>query len=148
MTGWARAGVARWLPGLGVARHYERAWLRSDVGAGVVLTALLLPAGLGYAQAAGLPAVTGLHATIVPLVVYALVGPSRILVLGPDSSLSPLIAAAVLPLAGGDAGRAVALAGLLAVLVGAMLALGGSLRLGAVTELLSKPCLLYTSRCV
>ena len=122
-----------------MARTYERAWLGHDLLAGVVVTALLIPAGMGYAEAAGLPPETGLYATIVPLLVYALVGPSRTLVLGPDSSLAPIIAAAVLPLAAGDSERAVALAGLLAVLMGAALVIGSVARLGFVTNLLSKP---------
>ncbi|MFC3960786.1 SulP family inorganic anion transporter [Nocardia jiangsuensis] len=128
------------LPGIVTARQYRREWLRDDLTAGLVLTALLIPAGMGYAEAAGLPAYTGLYATIVPLLAYALCGPSRILVLGPDSSLAPLIAAAVLPLAvADDPATAIALAGLLGVLVGLILLLGGFLRLGFVTELLSKP---------
>ncbi len=132
-------GLVRWLPGLAVAKRYERSWLRNDLVAGVVVTALLIPAGMGYAQAAGLPPETGLYATIIPLLVYALVGPSRVLVLGPDSSLAPIIAATILPLAAGDPQRAVALAGLLAILMGAVLAVGGLLHLGFVTDLLSKP---------
>jgi len=131
--------ASRWLPGLATVRAYERSWLRADVGAGVVLTALLVPAGMGYAQAAGLPAVSGLHASVVPLLVYAVVGPSRILVLGPDSSLVPLVAAAVLPAAAGEPERALALAGLMAILVGGFMLLGGVLRLGTVSDLLSKP---------
>ncbi len=133
------ARIGRWLPGLVVARRYERSWLRDDVTAGIVVTALLIPAGLGYAEAAGLPPETGLYATIIPLLAYALVGPSRILVLGPDSALAPLIAAAVLPLAVGDPARAVALAGLLALMMGTILLLAGLLRLGFITDLLSKP---------
>jgi len=131
--------LERWLPGLAVVKTYERSWLRTDVVAGIVVTVLLVPAGMGYAQAAGLPPETGLYATIIPLLAYALVGPSRILVLGPDSSLAPIIAATVLPLAAGDAQRAVALAGLLAILMGAALVVGGILHLGFVTDLLSKP---------
>ena len=127
------------MPGLHVAAHYERGWIRDDVIAGIVLTAVLIPAGIGYAQVSGLPPVTGLYATIVPLVVYAIVGPSRILVLGPDSALAPIIGAAVLPLALGDTDRAVALAGLLAILVGLFLIVGSVFRLGFVTDLLSKP---------
>ncbi|MCZ4276212.1 SulP family inorganic anion transporter [Rhodococcoides yunnanense] len=128
------------LPGIAVARTYRREWLRNDITAGLVLTALLIPAGMGYAQAAGLPAYAGLYATIVPLLVYAVVGPSRILVLGPDSSLAPLIAAAIAPLAvTDDPHTAMALAGVLGVLVGIILLAGGYLRLGFVTELLSKP---------
>ena len=114
--------------------------MRPDVTAGLVLTALLIPAGMGYAEAAGLPAYAGLYATIIPLLAYALVGPSKILVLGPDSSLAPLIAAAVLPLAvADDPESALALAGVLGVLVGLILLVGGFLHLGFVTELLSKP---------
>lgn len=128
------------LPGVATARGYRREWLRTDVTAGLVLTALLIPAGMGYAEAAGLPAYAGLYATIVPLLAYAVVGPSKILVLGPDSSLAPLIAAAVIPLAVvGDSENALALAGVLAILVGLILVIGGFLRLGFVTELLSKP---------
>lgn len=129
----------KWLPGVDTLRSYRRAWLRDDLRAGIVLTALLIPAGMGYAEAAGLPPVTGLYATIVPLLVYAIVGPSRILVLGPDSALAPIIAAAIVPLAVGNSDRAVALAGLLAIMVGVVLILGGLLRLGFVTDLLSKP---------
>jgi high affinity sulfate transporter 1 len=132
-------GLGR-LPGIVTARTYQRGWLRSDIGAGLALSALLVPAGMGYAQAAGLPPYTGLYATIVPMLVYALVGPSRILVLGPDSALAPLIAAAVIPLAAeGDPQRAIALAGVLSVMVGVILVLGGILRLGFITELLSNP---------
>ena len=128
------------LPGVATARGYRREWLRTDVTAGLVLAALLIPAGMGYAEAAGLPAYAGLYATIVPLLAYAVVGPSKILVLGPDSSLAPLIAAAVIPLAVvGDSENALALAGVLAILVGLILVIGGFLRLGFVTELLSKP---------
>jgi high affinity sulfate transporter 1 len=129
----------RWLPGVGVLRSYKRSWLWPDVRAGLVVTALLIPAGMGYAEVAGLPPEAGLYATIVPLIAYAVFGPSRILVLGPDSSLAPIIAASILPLALADDDRAVALAGLLAIMVGGMLLLGGILRLGFVTDLLSKP---------
>jgi high affinity sulfate transporter 1 len=131
--------MSKWLPGLVTARRYDRSLLRHDLVASLVLTAVLIPAGLGYAEAAGLPAVTGLYATIVPLVAYAVAGPSRLLVLGPDSALAPIIAASVLPLAAGDPDRAVALAGLLALMMGGLLLLGGILRMGFVTDLLSKP---------
>lgn len=120
-------------------RGYKREWLRHDLVAGAALFAILVPAGMAYAQAAGLPPVTGLYATIVPLLVYAAIGPSRILVLGPDSALAPMIVAALLPLAADSEERSVALAGLLAILIGAVLLLGSVLRLGIVTGLLSKP---------
>lgn len=134
-----RGRVGGVFPGVGVARGYERAWLRPDLIAGATLVAVAIPAGMAYAAAAGLPPVTGLYATIVPLLVYAFVGPSRVLVLGPDSSLAPMIGAAVLPLALGDTDRAVALAGMLAVLMGVMLIVGRVLRLGFLTGLLSMP---------
>jgi len=135
----AISGLARWLPGLRTVREYQRAWLLNDLVAGVVLTALLVPVGMGYAQAAGLPPITGLYATIVPLVAYAIFGPSRVMVLGPDSSLAAVIAAIVLPLAGRDPARAVALAGMLAILTGVVILVAGIARLGFVTELLSRP---------
>ena len=104
------SGIARWIPGLGAVRTYDRRWARSDVVAGVVLAAILVPQGLAYAELAGLPPVTGLYTSIGCLVGYAVFGPSKILVLGPDSSISPLIFAALLPLlaAGGDVHRAIA----------------------------------------
>jgi len=132
-------GLRKWVPGVTTALGYRRSWLLPDLRAGAILTALLIPVGIGYAEVAGLPPETGLFATIVPLVVYAVLGPSRILVLAPDSALAPIIAAAILPLAAGDSTRAVALAGLLGIMVGAALILGGFLRLGFVTDLLSKP---------
>ena len=96
-------------------RRRRGADLHRDVVAGVVLAALLVPQGMAYAQLAGVPPVTGLYATLVPLVVYFLLGPSRILVLGPDSAVSPLVAAAIIPLAApGDPSARIALAGLLA----------------------------------
>jgi high affinity sulfate transporter 1 len=128
-----------WFPGLRVLSRYEPSWWRDDILAGVALTAILIPAGIGYAQVSGLAPITGLYATIVPLLVYAVVGPSRILVLGPDSSLAPIVGASILPLAAGDPDRAIALAGLLAILMGAFLVLGSVFRLGFVTDLLSKP---------
>jgi high affinity sulfate transporter 1 len=138
-TAEAANGIWRWLPGAQTLRAYRPSWLPRDVVAGIVLTALLVPAGMGYAEASGLPAIYGLYATVIPLVVYAIVGPSRILVLGPDSSLAPLIAAAILPLAADSAEEAVALAGVLAILSGLLCVLAGLVRLGFITDLLSKP---------
>ena len=132
-------GLWRWLPGLRAMRAYRFNWLWHDALAGLVLTAVLVPVGMGYAEAAGLPAIYGLYATIAPLLAYALFGPSRILVLGPDSALAALIAATVLPLAGGSSERAAALAGMLALLSGAFCILAGLARFGFITDLLSKP---------
>ena len=132
-------GWARWLPGLQTLRNYRAAWLRHDIVAGLVLTTMLVPVGIAYAVASGLPGIYGLYATIVPLLAYALFGPSRILVLGPDSSLAAVILAVVLPLSGGDPARAIALAAMMAIVSGAVCIAAGLARLGFVTELLSKP---------
>ena len=105
----------RWLPGWQVLRGYQRSWLRQDVVAGLVLTSMLLPVGLAYAQASGLPGICGLYATIVPLLAYAIFGPSRILVLGPDSALAAVILAVVLPLSEGDSRRAITIASAMAL---------------------------------
>jgi high affinity sulfate transporter 1 len=129
----------RWIPGLAILRNYKSVWLAKDALAGCVLTAILVPTGMGYAQAAGLPAINGLYATIVPLIAYAIFGPSRIFVLAPDSSLAALIAATILPLAAGNAERALSLAGMLAILSGILCIVAGISKLGFVTELLSKP---------
>jgi len=128
-----------WLPGLQLLRHYPVSWWRSDVAAGLVLTTMLVPVGIAYAVASGLPGIHGLYATIAGLLAYALFGPSRILVMGPDSSLAALMLAVVLPLAAGDPARAVALAGAMAIAVGLICIAAGLAKLGFVTELLSKP---------
>lgn len=133
------AGWRRWLPGLSVIGHYDIAWLRHDIVAGLALTAVLLPAGIAYSVASGVPAICGLYATIFGLLAYALFGPSRMLVLGPDSSLVALILGIVLPLSAGDSQRAMALAGMLALVSGSVCVLAGTARLGFITELLSKP---------
>src|SRR5215475_533508 len=102
-----------WMPGLDTLRRYEVAWLPSDVFAGFVLATMLVPVGIAYAAASGLPGIYGLYATIVPLLIYALFGPSRLLVLGPDSALAAVILGVVVPLSGGDPVRAVSLAGMM-----------------------------------
>jgi high affinity sulfate transporter 1 len=132
-------GLYRWIPILATLRDYKRDWLTQDITAGLVLTAVLVPVGMGYAAAAGLPAIYGLYATIVPLIAYAVFGPSRILILGPDSALAALIAATILPLAAGNMDKAVALAGMLAILTGVLCILAGLARFGFITDLLSKP---------
>ena len=129
----------RWLPGLLMLQQYRLDWLPKDLAAGLVLTSMLVPVGIAYAEASGVPGIYGLYATIVPLLAYALFGPSRILVLGPDSSLAALILAVVLPLSGGDPMRAITLASMMAVVSGLVCILAGLLRLGFITELLSKP---------
>jgi high affinity sulfate transporter 1 len=136
--------ITRNVPGLVVLRTYQSRWLAKDVVAGLVLSALLVPQGMAYAELAGLPAVTGLYTSVLCLIGYAIFGPSKILVLGPDSSLGPMIAATILPLLGanGDPARAVALASMLALFTGAAMVLAGAGGLGFIADLLSRPTML------
>ncbi|MEQ1701288.1 MAG: sulfate permease [Ilumatobacteraceae bacterium] len=127
------------VPAIRQVRTYERRWLGKDIAAGLVITGLLAPAGMAYASAAGLPPVTGLYATIVPLFVYALFGPSRVMVLGPDSSLTPLLVATILPLAAANSSEAVAIAGALSIIAGLFCVAAGLARFGFIAELLSAP---------
>src|SRR6516162_1248852 len=129
----------RWLPGIQFLSEYQAAWFPRDVMAGLVLATMLVPVGIAYALASGVPGISGLYATIVPLLAYALFGPSRILVLGPDSSLAPLILTVVQPLSAGEPKRAVALAGMMAIVSGVVCVTAGLARLGFITDLLSKP---------
>src|SRR5258707_11361099 len=134
-----RTGWIRWVPGLLTLRQYQLRWLPHDIVAGLVLTTMLVPVGIAYAEASGVPGIYGLYATIVPLLAYAVFGPSRILVLGPDSALAGVILAVVMPLSVGDPQRAVALASAMAIVSGIVCVGAGLARLGFVTELLSKP---------
>jgi high affinity sulfate transporter 1 len=129
----------RWLPGLRTLRSYEAAWLRHDIVAGLVLTMMLVPVGIAYAEASGIPGINGLYATIIPLLAYALFGPSRILVLGPDSALAAVILSVVVAVAPGDPQRAVAVGGMMAIVSGVVCIAAGLGRIGFITELLSKP---------
>ncbi len=129
----------RWLPGLATLCNYQASWLPRDLAAGLVLTTMLVPVGIAYAEASGVPGIYGLYATIIPLLAYALFGPSRILVLGPDSALAAPILAVVLVQAAGDPQRAIAVASLMALVSGVVCMVAGLLRLGFITELLSKP---------
>jgi high affinity sulfate transporter 1 len=124
-----------------VLRTYQRPWLRGDVLAGVTVAAYAVPQLMAYAELAGLPAVVGLYAVMVPLAVYALLGSSRQLSIGPESTTALLTAAAIGPLAAGDPARYASLAALLALLVAAYCLLAWALRLGFVADLLSRPVL-------
>jgi len=132
------------VPGLRTLATYQPSWLRRDIVAGVVLSTLLVPQGMAYAELAGLPPITGLYTTILCLVGYAAFGPSRILVLGPDSSLGPMIAATILPILGsnGNPERAIALASMLALITGAIMVVAGVGKLGFVADLISKPTMI------
>ncbi len=133
------AGWQRWVPGLQTLREYRSEWLGPDIAAGLVLTTMLVPVGIAYAEASGVPGIYGLYATIFPMLAYALFGPSRIMVLGPDSALAAVIIAVVLPLSHGDPARAIALASAIALVSGIVCVAAGVFRLGFITELLSKP---------
>jgi high affinity sulfate transporter 1 len=132
------------VPGLTTVRTYKLRWFPKDLVAGLILTTLLVPQGMAYASLAGLPPITGLYTSILCLASYAVFGPSKILVLGPDSSLGPMIAATILPLVGanGDPGRAVALASALALLTGGITVLAGVGGLGFVADLVSRPTMI------
>src|SRR4029453_15090111 len=118
-------GWLRWMPGLQTLLRYEAGWLGHDLVAGLVLATMLVPVGIAYAVASGLPGVCAVFATILPLLFFAVFGPSRILVLGPDSALAAVILGVVLPLSGGDPQRAVALGGMMALVSGAVCLLAG-----------------------
>jgi len=144
-TGQRRKGSLRQvMPGLDVVAVYQKDWLGKDIVSGIVLATLLVPQGMAYAELAGLPAITGLYTTVLCLVAYAIFGPSRILVLGPDSSLGPMIAATVLPLvaSGGDPQKAVALASMLGLMVGVIMILASVAKLGFIADLISKPTMI------
>ncbi|SAK63978.1 sulfate transporter [Caballeronia glebae] len=132
-------GWTRHVPGIAMLRDYRAGWLKNDIVAGLVLTTMLVPVGIAYAQASGVPGVCGLYATIVPLIAYAIFGPSRILVLGPDSALAAPVLAIVVLSASGDPSRAIAVASMMAIVSGFVCVVFGLLKLGFVTELLSKP---------
>ena len=136
--------MRNFVPGLKVISSYRRGWLVKDAVAGIVLTTLLVPQGMAYAELAGLPPITGLYTTILCLLAYAVFGPSRILVLGPDSSLGPMIAATIMPLlvANGDPERAVALASMLAIMVAVIMIVAAVAKLGFVADLLAKPTMM------
>jgi high affinity sulfate transporter 1 len=126
------------IPIVSTLRGYKTSSVRPDLIAGIVLATMLLPQGMAYAEVTGLPPVTGIYTTIAALVAYAIFGPNRRLVVGPDSSLAPVIAAVVLPLAVDDQ-NAVALASAMSLLAGLICVVSGYLNLGVLTELLSKP---------
>jgi sulfate permease, SulP family len=130
------------LPGLYRLRHYRRSWLRPDVLAGVGVAAYLIPQVMAYAEVAGLPAIAGLWAITVALFCYALVGSSRQLSVGPESTTALMTAAVVGPLAAGDPARYATLAAALALVVGGLCLLARVARLGVLAELLSRPVLI------
>lgn len=137
-----RPGWAAVAPGLAQFRGYRRSWLRGDVMAGLTVAAYLVPQGMAYATLAGLAPVAGLWASLLPLLIYAVMGSSRYLSAGPESSTALMTASALAPLAAGDSGRYAMLAAALAGLVGVLCVAAGLLRLGFIADLLSRPVLI------
>jgi sulfate permease, SulP family len=134
--------IRRYLPGVSVLRDYQRSWLRGDLLAGVTVAAYLVPQVMAYAEVAGLPAIAGLWAAAAPLVVYAILGSSRQLSVGPESSTALMTAAAVTVLVAGDQQNYAATAAALALAVGAVCLLCWLARLGFLANLLSHPVLI------
>jgi len=136
-----RGTVARVLPNLDTLIHYERTWLRDDTIAGITVAAYLIPQVMGYSQVAGLPAYTGLWAIMASLTIYAIIGTSRQLSVGPESTTALMTASVIGPMAAGDPARYAALVAALAVMVGAIALVAWVVRLGFLADLLSKPVL-------
>lgn len=137
-TGSGPSTLSRWLPGLRRLRHYQAACLGPDIGAGITLGMVMVPVGLAFGELAGLP-MAGLYAGLLPLVVYALFGSSRQLILSPDAAMATLVAVSVAPLAGGDAARLVTLAAMMALLIGLACCVAGLVRLGFLADFLARP---------
>ena len=134
-------GVAGIAPGIGVLRRYRRSWLRSDVYAGISVVAYMVPQVMAYTALVGVPPVAGLWTALAALIVYAAFGSSRVLSVGPESTIALMTGAAIAPLAGGDPDRAVALAAALGLIVGGWCLVGRLARLGVIADLLSQPLL-------
>jgi len=130
-----------WAPGVAQFGGYKRAWLRGDLLAGLTVAAYLIPQVMAYATLAGLSPIVGLWAALAPLLIYALLGSSRHMSVGPESTTALMVVAVLAPFASGDASRYAALAAVLGVLVGAICFLAGIARLGFLANLLSRPVL-------
>ncbi|MCC7163405.1 MAG: SulP family inorganic anion transporter [Anaerolineae bacterium] len=137
----ANPGIARFIPGLALLRGLDPAFLRTDLVAAVTVFAILVPSAMAYGDLAGVSPVAGLYVALAAMVMYALFGTSKQLIMGPEATTAIMTASAVAPLAGGDPVRYAALAALAAVLVG-ILSFGGAIaKLGFITDFLSKPIL-------
>lgn len=134
--------LSRWLPGLANLLHYRREWFHADLQAGLSVAAIQIPIAIAYAQIVGLPPQYGLYACVLPMMVYALIGSSRQLMVGPDAATCAMIAGAVAPLAMGDTQRTAELAVIVTVLVGLMLIAAGVARAGFIASFFSRPILI------
>ena len=139
--GAVRSFVRRIAPGLEAFSHYETAWLRGDLAAGLSVAAVALPVGIAYSDLAGVPAVIGMYAAIFPLFAYALFGSSRQLMTGPDAATCIMVAAILGPLAGGDTERYQGLMVVLTLCAGLIYVVAGTARLGFIANFLSLPIL-------
>jgi MFS superfamily sulfate permease-like transporter len=133
--------MRQFLPGLAVLRHYDRSWFQYDLLAGVSVAAVAVPIAIAYSALAGLPPAHGLYASILPLVTYAFLGSSRQLIMAPDAATCAIVAATILPLAGGDSARAVSLSMALAMMTGVCCIAAGLARAGFLTNFLARPIL-------
>ncbi|EPJ6190738.1 SulP family inorganic anion transporter [Pseudomonas aeruginosa] len=133
--------LARWVPGFDSLLHYRRAWFRPDVQAGLSVAAIQIPTAIAYAQIAGFPPQVGLYACILPMLIYALIGSSRQLMVGPDAATAAMVAAAITPLAAGDPQRLVDLSMIVAIMVGLFSIVAGLARAGFIASFLSRPIL-------
>ncbi|VCX93765.1 putative sulfate transporter [Pseudomonas aeruginosa] len=133
--------LAHWVPGLDSLLHYRRAWFRPDVQAGLSVAAIQIPTAIAYAQIAGFPPQVGLYACILPMLIYALIGSSRQLMVGPDAATAAMVAAAITPLAAGDPQRLVDLSMIVAIMVGLFSIVAGLARAGFIASFLSRPIL-------
>ncbi|MEB5353750.1 SulP family inorganic anion transporter [Pseudomonas aeruginosa] len=133
--------LARWVPGLDSLLHYRRAWFRPDAQAGLSVAAIQIPTAIAYAQIAGFPPQVGLYACILPMLIYALIGSSRQLMVGPDAATAAMVAAAITPLAAGDPQRLVDLSMIVAIMVGLFSIVAGLARAGFIASFLSRPIL-------
>ncbi|MEX5590226.1 SulP family inorganic anion transporter [Pseudomonas urmiensis] len=134
--------LSRWLPGLANLLHYRREWFHADLQAGLSVAAIQIPIAIAYAQIVGLPPQYGLYACVLPMMVYALIGSSRQLMVGPDAATCAMIAGAVAPLAMGDPQRIAELSVIVTVLVGVMLIAAGVARAGFIASFFSRPILI------
>ncbi len=134
--------LSAWMPGLGTLLHYRRDWLRADARAGLSVAAVALPVGVAYAELAGMSPVAGLYASVLPMMVYALFGTSRQLIVGPDAATCAMVAATLVPIARGNAELYISLSVTLAFLTGALCLIASRLKLGFLADLLSRPILL------
>jgi high affinity sulfate transporter 1 len=139
--GTARNRLATWTPGLAALRQYRRADLSHDLAGGLAVAAVTVPVSIANAQLAGLPPEHGLYGSILPLVVYAVLGTSRQLMVGTSAAAAALVAAAIGTLATGDPSQHLAIAMMLTLLVGLMCLAASLLRLGAIADFLSRPIL-------